>query len=251
MKASMSPRTLSVTKLALIAVVAMGTLVHAQDLVVQKDKQRREGLITGFTDGKVKIKIGPAETTIALNLIESVNKAAPKAFDDGLAAWQKGDANGALALIKPLVDTYRGLPTTWAERASALLGDIYLALNQLPNAETAFAAFQKAYPNSTSLADIGLARLAVEKKDFATAKAKLAPVVEEAAKVKVAPPGKNAAYGQAFYLMGTVRESEGDFPQALRDYLTAVTLFSEDQAIAARAQERADILIKEKQVIVP
>ena len=251
MKASLSPRTLNVAWLALSVVMAASTILHAQDLVVQKDNQRREGLITGVTDGKVKIKIGPAETTIAMAQIASVTKAAPKAFDDGLAAWQKGDANQALTLLKPLVDTYGGLPTPWAERSSALLGDIYLALNQLPNAEAAFAAFQKAYPEATSQADIGLARLAVEKKDFATAKAKLEPVVAEASKVSVAPAGKNAAYGQAYYLMGVILESEGNYPEALRDYLTAVTLFSEDQAVVAQAQQRADILIKEKKVIVP
>lgn len=231
--------------------MAAGTILHAQDLVLQKDNQRREGLITGVTDGKVKIKIGPAETTIAFAQIASVTKTAPKEYDNAIAAWEKGDANQALTLLKPLVETYRGLPTPWAERASALLGDVYLSLNQLPNAETAFAAFQKAYPASTSLADIGLARLAVEKKDYATAKTKLTPVLEEASKVSVASAAKSAAYGQAFYLMGIIKESEGDFPEALRDYLSAVTLFSEDQAIAARAQERADILIKEKQVIVP
>jgi hypothetical protein len=51
--------------------------------------------------------------------------------------------------------------------------------------------------------------------------------------------------------MGVILESEGNYPEALRDYLTAVTLFSEDQAVVAQAQQRADILIKEKKVIVP
>ena len=92
---------------------------------------------------------------------------------------------------------------------------------------------------------------AAAKKDFATAKAKLAPVIAEAETVTVAPAGKSAAYGQAFYLMGMVRESEGQLPEALRDYLSAVTLFHEDKAIVAQAQERANVLITEKKVIVP
>jgi hypothetical protein len=50
--------------------------------------------------------------------------------------------------------------------------------------------------------------------------------------------------------MGMVRESEGQLPEALRDYLSAVTLFHEDKAIVAKAQERANVLI-EKKVIVP
>lgn len=223
---------------------------QAQDAVIQKDKQRREGQILGMSDGKIKIKVGPVETSIAMDQVASVVKAPPKAFEDALVAWQSGDANKTLTILKPLVDTFRGLPTPWAERSSALLGDVYLALDQLPAAETAFADFQKAYPGSASLSEIGLARLAVSKKDYATAKGKLQPVLEEAAKVTLAGTGDSAAFGQAFYLMGLVNEAEGNKSEALSNYLSTVALFYEDKAVVAKAQERADILIDQK-VIVP
>ena len=230
-----------------------GTLgmLTAQDVIVQKDGQRREGEILGVADGKLKIRVGPAETGIAMDQVASVTKAAPKEYEDAIKAWQEGNANRTLSLLKPLVMAFRGLPTEWAERAAALLGDVYLSLGQLPAAESAFAEFTTSYPNATSLSDIGLARLAVSRKDFAAAKAKLLPIVSEADKVVAAPAGKSAAYGQAFYLMGMVHESEGAYPDALRDYLTTVTLFHDDRAVVAKAQERADVLVKEKQAIVP
>lgn len=246
MKSSVSPRFLSTVCAALLCT---GSL-WAQDTVVQKDNQRREGQILGITGDNLKIKIGPAETSIPMAQVASVTKPAPKAYEDSLAAWQTGDANKTLSLLKPVVDSFRGLPTPWAERASGLLGEVYLTLNQVPAAEAAFGAFQKAYPQAGAAADIGLARLAVTKEDFATAKAKLSPIVAEAEKITIAPAGKNAAYGQAFYLMGMVRESEGAYPEALRDYLSAVTLFHEDKAVVAKAQERANVLI-EKKIIVP
>jgi tetratricopeptide (TPR) repeat protein len=226
-------------------------MLSAQDFIVQKDGQRREGEILGVVDGKLKIKVGPAETGIAMDEVASVTKAAPKEYEDAIKAWQEGNANRTLSLLKPVVMAFRGLPTEWAEQAAALLGDVYLSLGQLPAAESAFAEFTTSYPNATSLSDIGLARLAVSKKDFAAAKAKLLPIVSEADKVIAAPAGKSAAYGQAFYLMGMVHESEGAYPDALRDYLTTVTLFHDDRAVVAKAQERADVLVKEKQVIVP
>ncbi len=246
MKSSVSPRFLS----TVCATLLCAGQLWAQDVVVQKDNQRREGQILAVAGDNLKIKIGPAETSIPMAQVASVTKAAPKAYEDSLTAWQTGDAPKTLSTLKPLVDTFRGLPTPWAERASALLGEVYLALDQVPAAEGAFAAFQKAYPQSGAAADIGLARLAVSKNDFATAKAKLSPIVVEAEKITIAPAGKSATYGQAFFLMGMVRESEGALPEALRDYLSAVTLFHEDKAIAAKAQERANALI-EKQVIVP
>ena len=237
--------------LALVTLWGTLSMLIAQDFIVQKDGQRREVEILGVINGKLKIKVGPAETSIAMDQIASVTKDPPKAYEDAIKAWQEGNANQTLSFLKPVVEAFRGLPTEWAERAAALLGDVYLSLGQLPGAESAFAEFTKSYPNATSLSDIGLARLAVSKKDFATAKARLLPIVSEADKVMAAPAGKSAAYGQAFYLMGMVHESEGAYPEALRDYLSAVTLFHDDRAVVAKAQDRADVLVKEKQVIVP
>lgn len=246
MKSSVSPGILAV----LCATILFTGQLPAQDAVLLKDNQRREGQILGLSNGTLKIKVGPAETGIPMASVATVTMTAPKAYEDALAAWQTGDGNKTLAALKPLVEKFLGLPTPWAERATGLLGEVYLSLNQIPAAEAAFAAFQKAYPDAGASADIGLARLAVTKKDFAAAKAKLEPIVAEAEKITIAPSGKNAAYGQAFYLMGMVRESEGQLPEALRDYLSAVTLFHEDKAIVAQAQERANLLI-EKKVIVP
>ncbi len=236
---------------ALVAIFVTAASLAAQDVVVQKDGQRREGEILGVADGKLRIKVGPAETSIQMDQVASVSKAPPKTYEEALRDWQDGNANKTLSILKPLVDTFRGLPTEWTERASALLGDVYLSLDQFPAAEAAFAEFTKSYPNATSLSDIGLARLAVSKKDFAGAKTRLAPIVAEAEKVVAAGGGKGATYGQAFYLMGIVHENEGAYPLALRDYLSAVTLFYDDEAVVAKARERAELLVKEKQVIVP
>jgi tetratricopeptide (TPR) repeat protein len=235
----------------LVAILATAFALPAQDVVVQKDGQRREGEILGVADGKLRIKVGPAETSIQMDQVASVSKAPPKTYEEALRVWQDGNANKTLSILKPLVDTFRGLPTEWTERASALLGDVYLSLDQFPAAEAAFAEFTKSYPNATSLSDIGLARLAVSKKDFAGAKTRLAPIVAEAEKAVAAGGGRGATYGQAFFLMGIVHENEGAYPLALRDYLSAVTLFYDDEAVVAKARERAELLVKEKQVIVP
>lgn len=247
MKASASPLR------AIGLLIALGLTVPwaaAQDAVVLKNGQRREGQIVGLAGDQLKIKIGPVETSLPMAQVASVRMDAPKQFDDALATWKQGDAAKTLPILEPLVEKFRGLPTPWATRASALLGEVYLAGDQTAKAEAAFAAFQKAYPDSTDLAGIGLARLAVAKKDFAGAKQRLEPIVAEADKTLAAAPDRAAAYGQAYYLMGMVREAEGAQPEALRDYLSAVSIFHEDEAVAAKAQERANALI-DKKVIVP
>jgi len=217
---------------------------------VQKDGQRREGQILGLKSGAIRIKIGPAETGIPMANVASVTMAAPKAYTDALALWQKGDAAKTLPVLAPLVENFSGLPTPWAERACALLGEVYLAASQVDKAEAAFADFQKLYPDAGSSVDIGLAELAIAKKDYDGARAKLVPIVEKAKATKLPDSDTSAVYGQALYLLGQVQESSAENAEALENYLLAVTLFHEDQAVVAKAAERANAL-KEKNVIVP
>ncbi len=246
MKASVSP----VAALAafLLALAVQGGV--AADTIVQKDGQRREGEILGVRADAVRFKVGPVETGIPLASVASVQMEPPKGFQDALSTWQKGDANAAIAQLKPLVDTFQGLPTKWAARASALLGEAYLAAGNVPAAETAFASFQKSYPSDAELATVGLAALDVAKKDFSAAREKLAPLVEQARGIQSPRPGQSATLGQALFLMGQVHESAGENPEALENYLLAVTVFREDEAVVAKAQQRATQL-GQKNVAVP
>ena len=132
-----------------------------------------------------------------------------------------------------------------------MLGDIYLAMNRIPDAEAAYNDFQKAYAGKSSLqSDVGIARIAVAKKDFPSAKAKLQPIAEAALKLKNIPRTDALAYGQAFYLLGQIKESENDYLGALEDYLRTVTLFPNDRIAAAGAQEKADALRKSHSALV-
>jgi len=247
MKASVSP---AVAILAALLLACVSPYCHAQDVVVQKDGQRREGQILGVKTDAVRIKVGPVETGVPMANVASVSMAPPKAYGEALAQWQKADAAKTLALLTPLVENFNGLPTNWAERASALLGEVYLSAGQTDKAEAAFAIFQKLYPGAASTADVGLARLAIAKNDFDAARVKLVPLVEKAKTTKLPDSGDSAVYGQALFLLGQVQESSGENAEALENYLLVVTLFHEDDASAAKAAERANVL-KEKNVIVP
>ncbi len=223
---------------------------NAQDLVIQKDGQRREGEILGVKANAVRIKIGPAETAVPIASIASVSKAEPTEFQSANELWRTGNAAGALAKLEPLVQTFSGLPTPWAERSCSLLPELYLAQGRTADAEIAFQNFQKLYPSSTSSSDILLARLAISKKDLVTARAKLAPILATIKETKL-PAGSNApAMSQALCLMGEIQESAGEKSEALADYLLVATIFKNDPTSLAKSLARADALEKEK-VVVP
>lgn len=235
MKASVSP-------VATLIALAIAVSAVAQDALVLKDGSRREGQILGVRSDAVRLKVGPAETGIPLASVASVSMEAPKAFQQALDAWSKRNAAATISAIKPVVDNFLGLPTTWAARSAALLGEAYLAADNLPEAESAFAAFQKAYPDAAEMAQVGLARLAISKQDFSSAREKLGPIVEMARGTKLAESGQNATFGQALFLMGQVQEASGQKSEALENYLLAASLFREDAAAASGAAEKAKAL---------
>jgi predicted Zn-dependent protease len=224
--------------------------LKAQDAIVQKDGQRREGEITGVKADAIRIKIGPVETAVQMANVQSVEKVAPADFDAANELWRAGNAAGALAKLEPLTQKFSGLPTPWAERATSLLPELYISQSRAADAETAFRNFQKLYPAAGSSSDLLLARLALAKKDSVTAQAKLAPIVEAAKQTKL-PAGADAvAMSQALCLMGEIQEDAGEKSEALGNYLLVTTIFKNDPSSATRAATRAEALEKEK-VIVP
>ncbi|MEI8293793.1 MAG: hypothetical protein WCG66_07350 [bacterium] len=222
----------------------------AQDVIVQKDGQLREGEITGVKPDAIRIKIGPAETAVPLANVQTVRKAAPTDFDAANSLWQSGNAAEALAKLEPLAQKFSGLPTPWAERASSMLPELYIALGRTSDAETSFQNFQKFYPKAGSSSELLLARLAVAKKDLSTARARLEPLVQAAKQTKLPAGAEAVTMSQALCLMGEVQQQTGEKPEALENYLLVTTLFKNDPASLSRAAIRAEALQKEK-VIVP
>ena len=246
MKASV-PRLLSL--IALLFACEIGQL-KAQDAVVQKDGQTREGAIQGMKAGGIRIKVGPVETVIPMANVASVRMDPPADFQAASAAWSKGDAVGALPKLAALVSNFKGLPTEWAERACSMLPEVYISLGKIPEAEASYVEFTKLYPGSGSSSDLLLARLAVTKKDFRGARARLEPMVKSAKSTLLPKGAESVPMSQALVLMGRINEEAGEKSEALENYLLVTTIFHNDPSTYAQALERANILQKDK-VLVP
>ncbi len=225
----------------------------AQDRITTKDGRSQEVKIVGVSGSNVQIQVGAGNIGVPMSNIASLTMAAPPQFAQAQAAYDAKDYNKALTATKALVDKFKGLPTDWAQQATGLLGDIYVALNKLPDAEKAYLDFQKIYggQGGSPQSDVGLARIALSKKDYAGAKAKLEPVTGKALSEKQPPANLTTTYSQAFYLLGQVNEAENDYSAALENYLRTVTLFYHDNTAAASAQQRADALRSEHGTKVP
>ena len=121
----------------------------------------------------------------------------PPEYGLALQAIGQRDLPKASSFVGTIVAKYKGLPTDWAQHATALVGDLALQDWRTGQGGTAYEEFKKFYPSATQ-SEIGLAAIAASKKDFATAKQKITPIIEEALKEKDVPSTKRFAYSRAF-----------------------------------------------------
>lgn len=227
--------------------------VSAQERLHFKDGHTQPVKIVGMAgSSSVQIQVGAGTTAVPLSSVSEVEMAAPPAYAAALAAAEKRDFAGALARLQPLVAKWKGLPTDWARRSTGLLGDWLVELNDLRQAEAAYADFRKFYPGQApAQTAVGLARIALAKKEYAKARVELDPVADEALGKKDADPANAVAYSQAFALRGQIKESQQDYAGALEDYLRTVAVYPDDKLAVAEAQRRADNLRQVRGVSVP
>ncbi len=225
--------------------------------IVMKDNRMQRTKVIGVSASGLQLDIttpdGKGRLGVPLAQIKEVRMAPPAELNQALAQYQEKKYDEALTTLRTLVAKYRGMPASWAQQAAATVGSVYLAKGDVAGAETAYREFQKLYPGPGTLqSEVGLALVAVAKKDYAGARAKLEPVAEAALKEKNVSSATALAYSSTFLGLGQIEEAEGNLSEALEHYLRTVTLFYHDRASAAIAQERADALRKEnKDLAVP
>jgi len=194
-------------------------------------------------DGRnVQFQTQAGKVGYPLQNVETVTMPAPAEVAQSQQALQAGDNAKALQLSLAVSEKYKGLPADWAKLAASSTANLLITNGDLEKAEAAYKEIETLYPGAGGLqSKVGLARIAVAKKDYTAAKDVLVPISEEALKEKNVGRD-NYAYSQAFYALGQVYEAEGKPQDALENYLRTVTLFFQDPSARAEAQKRADDL---------
>lgn len=219
--------------------------------ITYKNNTQQAAKIVGVSGASLMVKGQYGEEGKPLATIASVVTAAtPPEVAAAQTAFEAKDFAKAMTAAQAVLNKYRGMPAEWVINMMALIGDIHLAKDDTAKAEAAYNEFAKAFPGHGG-ADLGRARVAVAKKDFATARKIAEPLAEKAIKEKNVSRQAGQIYGQTFLVLGQVKEAQGEHAAALQDYLRTVTLYFHDRTAVALAQERADALRKEHHVFVP
>lgn len=202
-------------------------------------------LITGMRGTQVVVRDGPGEAGYEASQILEVRKAAPPEFAQAQKLIEEGDFAKAATLIKGITEKFKGLPISWAMDATSMLGNLYLNLNRVDEAEVAISAYENAYRgSSTSGAGAAKARLAAARERFAEAKALASGVVAGALSRKNVTRAESQIYGQGYFVLGLCAEKEGKLSEAMENYARTVAVFYHERSVVAQAQKRIDELRK-------
>ena len=214
-------------------------------------KQLANVQIVRMAGTKVSVKDAVGEAVYDIAQIQEVRKAAPPEMAQGRAAIDAGDQDKALVLIKGIADRYKGLPTAWASEATLMVGNIFVNLGKIPEAEAAFNEFERIYPGAGAVAaSIGKARIAAERGNLAEARNVAEPMVKDALTKKTVTRAESQLYGQAYYVLGKVAEAEGKLPEAMENYCRTVAIFYQERAVVSQAEKRIDAL-RQKGITTP
>jgi tetratricopeptide (TPR) repeat protein len=245
------PRQLLFLLAAGLSTMLAGT-ASGQETITFRSGQTQQVHILGVTTTGIKVQMNQGVMVQPFTNITAVTMEAPPEFTAAQTAYEAGDFQKALPLADSVVKNYRGLPTDWAREAMVMLGDLYVDVNKLPQAQAAYADLQRAYPSATG-ADIavGMARIDISNKNYDAAKAKIEPILAQAQKQRNLPRAAAALIGRAYYISGQIKEAAGDFQGALEDYLKTVAVFPQDRVAASGAQDRADSIRKDHNIVAP
>src|SRR4029453_7433876 len=123
-----------------------GSIAQAQDVVTKQDGSQLQTKVLGVSGSNLQIQVGQGVLGLPLASVKAVQMAAPAEFSQAVQAFEAKDYNKAFGLLKPVTDKFKGLPTSWAQLAMAMLGDVQVELGDLAKAEAAYKDFQRFYP---------------------------------------------------------------------------------------------------------
>jgi tetratricopeptide (TPR) repeat protein len=217
---------------------------EADDQIFKNDGTTITGQVIGVADGQVTVQSttsrgGIAKVPYPLSDIKAVTMAIPAPV---LAAQAQGITPAAIvAALEPQVKLFAGLPADWVVGAMAQLADAYAAQGQPDKSEAVYDQIVKLYPGSSyeAVAKAGKADMSLKAGKIDDALAAVQPMIDKANQNIAPSPTEGAVYAKAFLVYGQVKEKQGKPQEALEAYLTVKTMFYQNPALAAQADELA------------
>lgn len=221
--------------------------------------------VVGQAQDQIRLKSGETKTGEAVKFDEATQALTFK-FDQGTLSYAQGDlaevklqerpgvAEGRKALAAGKMDEvvakwgepvnqFLGVDNPWVLECTGGLGQAYLALGRVADAESLYGRMKKAYPSGPAAlrAEVGLA-VATSGKDAAGLLAKL-QALEKDLKESLRPlRAEREALAEFYFARGEAWEKKGDEQKALEDYLRVGILYPDPPSLGLRSAKKAEAL---------
>ncbi|NCZ95812.1 hypothetical protein EBZ02_01390 [bacterium] len=222
-------------------------------------------LVPGWAQDQLRLKSGEVKSGTAVKFDPTTQSLTFK-FDQGTLNYAQGDiaevilkerpgvAEGRKALEEGRmeevvtkwqepVNQYLGVDNPWVLECAGGLGQAYLTLGKVADAESLYGKMKQFYPSGPAAlrAEVGLA-VATSGKDAGGILAKLQGL-EGQLKESLRPlRGDREALAEFYFARGEAYEKKGDGKKALEDYLRVSVLYPEPPSLGQRSAKKADAL---------
>ena len=162
---------------------------------------------------------------------------------EGRKALEEGKMEEVVGKWQEPVNQYLGVDNPWVLECAGGLGQAYLALGRVADAESLYGKMKKSYPTGPAAlrAEVGLA-VATSGKDSAGLLAKL-QALEGQLKESLRPlRADREALAEFYFARGEAWEKKGDEKRALEDFLRVSILYPDPPSLGYRSAKKAEAL---------
>ena len=167
------------------------------------------------------------EINVPRQIVKKLTVEPPPSVLTGIAAYEEGDWRKAKLNLEKIILNYQGLDVEWAQKGMVYFGRSCMFDNDHVNAEKAFDAFLKAYPDHELVVEAKLGQADVQraKKNYEAALASFKSLAEPYEKL-LRPSKEYLAYAAEIFIgIGKCLQEQGDQAGALDALLRVIALY--------------------------
>jgi len=227
--------------------------LQAEDVIRLKNGEVLKGQAVKFDEGSMTLTFKFAQGTLgypSADLAEVRLEERP-GVPEGREAYTKGNWEEVVTRWKPSVDTLVGVDSPWVLECAGGLGQAYLALGKVADAEALYGKMKKFYVQGPAAlrASVGLAE-ATSSRDAGALLEKLKEM-EGQLKESLRPMrADREALAEFYFARGGAYEKKGDAKRALEDFIRVGALYPEPLSLGQRADQKAENLRKANKDLV-
>ena len=232
-------------RLFLALLLGGAAVVQAQDQIRLKSGEIKSGTAVKFDEVTQSLTFKFDQGTLSYtqaDLAEVTLQERP-GVAEGRKALQDGKMEEVVGKWREPVNQFLGVDNPWVLECAGGLGQAYLALGRVADAESLYGRMKKAYAFGPAAlrAEVGLA-VATSGKDAAGLLLKL-QALEKDLKESLRPlRADREALAEFYFARGEALEKKGDEKKALEDYLRVSILYPDPPSLGLRSAKKAEAL---------